>query len=598
LDWKTKATHFLKHETQFHLGMLPTEQSHPATRGLAETLQRDTAAGIAMLQSVDRNVAQSADRVLADAAFAELTEAMSTALRTGGRVCFSGCGATGRLSILLEACWRHFWLDVAGRQPELRAICEEMSNAVCSIMTGGDYALIRSVEKFEDHISFGRQQVKEAGLGRADVLVAISEGGETSSVIGTIQEAHERGARTFFLFNNPAHILARHIERSRDVIEDPSVVILDLSSGPMAVAGSTRMQATTSELLVAGAALELALGEVCRDKAPDCLSDEVRTPRDYIRAFNELLAELEAPDAVQAMVEWTDFERALYESEGLVTYFADGCLLDIFADTTERAPTFMLPPFRKCDDTVSPPSWAFVKNPLLQTADAWERVLGRAPRCLDWDRERYAELGAPGSVQENPPRLSATEIHKFVIGNEDDPSRHGTADNAAVLAALASELTAAGSAPNDMRGAFADVARPFARRAAVVIGEECAGIDGVDGVFHVPCTIPSTPLRLWERLAVKLVFNTVSTATMGCMGRLISNWMAHVETTNKKLIDRGSRLVSELAGVDYETACHALHETSEMLAASARQDEQKPSPVALTIERLRETRARSGGAVA
>ena len=34
-----KADDFIKNETQFHLGMLTTEQSHPKTRNLSQTLQ-------------------------------------------------------------------------------------------------------------------------------------------------------------------------------------------------------------------------------------------------------------------------------------------------------------------------------------------------------------------------------------------------------------------------------------------------------------------------------------------------------------------------------------------------------------------------------
>ena len=51
-----KARHFMEHETQFHLGALPTEQPHPRTRGLAETLQGDTAAGVRMILDVDNDI--------------------------------------------------------------------------------------------------------------------------------------------------------------------------------------------------------------------------------------------------------------------------------------------------------------------------------------------------------------------------------------------------------------------------------------------------------------------------------------------------------------------------------------------------------------
>ena len=377
-----KAQHFIDHETQFHLGVLPTEQSNPKTAGLAETAQRDLEAAIGMLQAVDADVLPKATQVFAGAEFQRLVDALRRALDGQGRICFSGCGATGRLSILLEVSWRQFWQDLQVRHPAIAAKLPPLEHRVVSIMTGGDYALIRSVENFEDHQVFGRRQVQEAGLGNGDVLVAISEGGETSSVIGTIWQALDNGADVFFAFNNPAALLAQHIERSRQVIEDSRVTILDLSCGPMGVAGSTRMQATTSELLVVGAALEIALTEMLREKldAADLarLAIVDAAPADYSRWFAGLLQGLGQPEAVAALAAMVRYEEQLYRSHGLVTYLADQCLLDIFTDTTERSPTFMLPRFRSCDDQVSPPSWAFVKNPRLPTPQAWRA--GSAPR--------------------------------------------------------------------------------------------------------------------------------------------------------------------------------------------------------------------------
>ena len=106
----------------------------------------------------------------------------------------------------------------------------------------------------------------------------------------------------------------------------------------------------------------------------------------------------------------------------------------------------------------------------------------------------------------------------------------------------------------------------------------------------MPVRPTASPLRLYDRLAMKLVLNNVSTATMARLGRLVSNWMAHVEPTNKKLIDRGTRLVAEIAGVDYSTACYALHETIEELTRTLEPGQEKPSPVALTIARLQRQR--------
>ena len=146
---------FLENETQFHLGFLPTEQSHPKTADLSGTIQPDIAAGIRMLQSVDRDIVPMASKVFTSSEFASLVDSMVSTLQAGGRIFYSGCGATGRLSIHLEAIWRQFWQEAQLCEPALTDLAY-LEDQVFSIMTGGDRALIRSVETFEDFISFGK----------------------------------------------------------------------------------------------------------------------------------------------------------------------------------------------------------------------------------------------------------------------------------------------------------------------------------------------------------------------------------------------------------------------------------------------------------
>ena len=128
----------------------------------------------------------------------------------------------------------------------------------------------------------------------------------------------------------------------------------------------------------------------------------------------------------------------------------------------------------------------------------------------------------------------------------------------------------------------------FGRRAVVSISAATPSSPDSDDptFFRIPLPDTTSPIRLWERLAAKLVLNTISTATMGRMGRLVGNWMVHVDISNKKLIDRGTRLVSELTGLDYEQACRELFLTSATIGSSLSPGEPRPSAVALTIERL------------
>ena len=108
----------------------------------------------------------------------------------------------------------------------------------------------------------------------------------------------------------------------------------------------------------------------------------------------------------------------------------------------------------------------------------------------------------------------------------------------------------------------------------------------VDEHIHIPCDLPASPLRLWEHLAIKLILNTLSTATMVRMGRVIGNAMVWVSPSNKKLIDRGCRLIAQQTGCTYEHACEVLHEAIEEIGRRAQTGEEVPSPVALAIERI------------
>lgn len=587
---RDQAQHFIKDETQFHLGYLPTEQSHPKTRGLSQALQADTAQGLRMLLSVDDDIPPVAKRVIASAEFSKLQKAIATALDSGHTVYFSGCGATGRLSILLDAANRRFWRETLARHPDLQASCGDLAARTYAVMTGGDFALIRSVESFEDYISFGYHQMEQAGAREGDVIVAISEGGETSSVIGTALRGVDVKASVFFLFNNPAELLAKNLERCRRVIANDAVTKIVLCTGPMAVAGSTRMQATTIELLVAGAAFEAGLSDHLKAKLTPAqwasLGLEGHTPEQTLEQFAALLAQLRSEKNVAALAQMVNSEAEIYAKKGRVTYFANTCLLDIFTDTTERSPTFKIPPLRSTLDAASPASWAFVKDPLRPTPQAWLNLLEHEPRCLEWTSETYTSLQAAEKIVKSPPKISRSVLLTYPIGNEPDASRTEVSPSSAMAVLVGDEaaLLDAGAAA-DWRRAFAAAAAPFAERTALVVGRH-APQGWPEGLVRVDVDLPDTPLKLFEHLALKLALNNVSSATMGKLGRLNSNWMAHVDASNKKLIDRSVRLIVELAGVDYETACVALFESLEEMKGWDETRRKTTSPAAYTVKRL------------
>lgn len=580
-----KAREFLQREKAFRLGELLTESSHPKTQTLSQTIQADLRAGLRHLLSVDEDIVAALEGIFSQEAYPQMIASFLAAMHAGKRVFFTGCGATGRLSILLEAVWRRFWRELkqnlAGQVPP----CDfpDLEDRCISVMAGGDFALIKAVEGFEDFPDFGRYQLRQAGVQAGDVVVAITEGGETPFVIGTAWQGLDSGATVFFVYNNPTDLLRQHVERSREVIEEPRIGKLDLTTGPMAIAGSTRMQATTVELLIVGAALETALIQWLQETLPASAKAKLilrpLSAQVYQQQFEKLLEELTADEAIDTMARLTQFEADIYRQHGLVTYAADTVLLDVLTDTTERSPTFMVPPFRQDGDSRSPVSWAFVKNPHHPTPQAWDEMLQRPPRGLDWEQAIYEQLHAPQALQTNPPLLDNGQLHRFRIGNEPDPSRTDAPDSALVAIGIADEAL-------QLQRMVTETSRAsFGKMAAITIGPT-PEVPTAGEHFHFPCELPSSPLRLWEHLAIKLVLNTISTATMVRLERVIGNAMVWVSPSNKKLIDRGTRLIVQQTGCDYERACEVLFESIEAVSHDSQQGKEPPSPVALAIERI------------
>ena len=116
---------------------------------------------------------------------------------------FRGCGATGRLALALEFIWR-------------KTMNGPTKDKVVSFMAGGDCALIASIEKFEDFPDFGSRQLMDLGFNERDLLVAITEGGETPFVIGATEKAVKIARnQPYFIYCNPDHVLCRVAERSK-----------------------------------------------------------------------------------------------------------------------------------------------------------------------------------------------------------------------------------------------------------------------------------------------------------------------------------------------------------------------------------------------
>lgn len=608
---RRRAEEFLRICDQFKLGALTTESSHPVTANLSDVARQDIAAGLKLLFDVDDDVVRTY-REFADSGRAtRMAGTMRDALLSGGNIFFTGCGSTGRLSIQLVSIWRDFWQ----RSNDRRA--QEWENRAFPVMAGGDFALIKAVEGFEDFTEFGKKQIGELGVCDKDIVFAITEGGETSFVIGTAWKGVEVGAKVYFVYNNPDDELCQHVQRSREVIQDPQIEKLNLTTGPMGITGSTRMQATSIQLAVLLAVLEMVVRELNwpPDKplldgpTGDSMSAEEKrelflvvndaaTTGDLLHQLTELHATLKSPAIIAQLARLVAREESVYRAGRKVNYYADQLGIDMLTDTTERSPTYCTPPFRKFDDTTAAESWAFLYVPYPDSPSAWERICKRTPRCVEWQPDDVRGLVPDDKfarTAEVISKISYRELMRFRIGLDGIKHRSLQGGDCAVALVRQDEMESLFSPQGFFRQRLEAAREAGAKTGVIFLGSTEAGarVGEFIGQWNPDCAAVLLPvpnsglLNGVMRVGLKMLLNTLSTCTMVRLGRVMGNTMIWVVPSNLKLIDRATRYIQKLTGLEYVPANHLLFEVIEYVEPRMKADQAYPPVVGVSVMRHR-----------
>lgn len=463
-SWFIDAQKFLTIKDQFKLGELSTEKQNPNTIGLSQISQTDLKLALETFHHVDRNalnlIKEKRECLL------PLANEISNTLRDGNKIFFVGCGATGRLALSIEYLAHAQQIDGHER--------------VFGLMSGGDLALIHSIERFEDYPEYGHRQLQDLGFGDNDLVVAVTEGGETPFVIGAAEYAAEHSSRKpFFMYCNPDAILTKVAERSRIVLEDPRIHKINLDVGPMALSGSTRLQATTVQMLACSLALfaskQSSRWELLIQQLIDAL------PRLSNEDFCELI----------------EIESDIYKKSESVLYKVDHSLaIAVMTDTTERSPTFSLTAFENRQDQIQKWSWCYLYDADSSSAsEAWEKLLLRPPRTLEWP-----ELNGIAGIK----RLHGFDFSHSLLEFREKALKH--TQHLAVI-----EMTHQHLSMRLGRG-------------------------------KTTCSVDK--MELWQRqLVLKMILNAHSTLVMGRLDRFKSNIMTYVKASNNKLIDRATRYI-------------------------------------------------------
>ena len=494
---ESQIEQFLSEKQKYHLGHLLTEQGHSMTSQLSDLATSAPEAGLKALFDVD----QEALAVVADKwhqQVSKLRDAVRACMQRGGRIFLGGCGATGRLSLCLERIWRETHKG------------SDLEDSVLSFMAGGDVAFVHAIEGFEDYPEYGAHQLEDLGFSEQDLFLGITEGGETPFVIGATTRAAEISQQpVFFLYSNPTELLVKKVERSRKVLENSNVVGLDLHTGPMALAGSTRIQSSSILMLGAGWCLFSAHNELA----------EAEGFAGYVKRLSSALASVSVPE----LSGFTTWEADVYKRAEQSLYLCDEYSITVFTDTTERAPTFSLAAFDNRENPQAVPSLTYVSIPTASTAEeAWQKLFWRAPRTLEWSEQFHKTRadymrGFDFSVSAKVFRekLTGKKVHEISIF--DKPGKIEIGYSGKTMSIETRDL---------------DI--------------------------------------LAKHLILKMVLNAHSTLLMGRLGRYKSHFMTYVSPSNGKLIDRATRYVMLLAeqsgsSLDYDEVASDILRTQRKL---------------------------------
>jgi len=138
--------------------------------------------------------------------------------------------------------------------------------------------------------------------------------------------------------------------------------------------------------------------------------------------------------------------------------------------------------------------------------------------------------------------------------------------------------------------------RAGARTGLIFLGsaEACREVNAFVAKWNPDCipvlvSLPETNFLLNGviRVGLKMLLNALSTCTMVRLGRVMGNYMIWVVPSNLKLIDRSTRYIQKLTGLDYEAANHLLFEVIEYVEPRMKTDQAYPPVVGVAVMRHR-----------
>jgi N-acetylmuramic acid 6-phosphate etherase len=202
------------------LQALITERPNEASIGFDTKSALDIAR---IINHEDARVAAAVKKALPEIAL--VIDTVARSLRDGGRLIYIGAGSSGRIAAL--------------DSQECPSTFSTIPAQVQYLMAGGPKALASASDVNEDSPEIGQRDIARRRPTRKDIVIGVSASGRTPYVVGAVEYARARGAKTAAVTCNLGTALARVAD---------TVIVTEV--GPEVISGSTRMKASTAQKMI------------------------------------------------------------------------------------------------------------------------------------------------------------------------------------------------------------------------------------------------------------------------------------------------------------------------------------------------------------
>src|SRR5438309_11305439 len=188
---------------------ITTENSNPTSVGF------DTKSALEIARIInheDAKIAAAVKKALPEIAI--VIDIVARSLRDGGRLIYVGAGSSGRIAAL----------DASECPPSYSTAPAQVQY----IMAGGPKALASASDVNEDSPEIGQRDIARRRPTRKDIVIGVSASGRTPYVVGAVEYARARGAKT-------AAITCNHDTPLSDVAD--TTIVSEV--GPEVISGST-----------------------------------------------------------------------------------------------------------------------------------------------------------------------------------------------------------------------------------------------------------------------------------------------------------------------------------------------------------------------